>query len=56
MRGYKQFIMQYNKYVVFTPEGTDKPAIRRLYKKADGQYCIRFNNKDVVIKEEELYW
>lgn len=55
-RRYRQFIANYNRYVVFFPEGKENAVTRRLYKNSDGTYYFTFNNEKVTVTEGQLYW
>ena len=54
MKRYRQFIIRYNRYVVFM-EG-DKAYSRRLYENSDGTYFFRFKNEKVAVNESQLYF
>lgn len=55
MKKYRRFISQYNQHVVFVPEGKKEAVTRRLYKNGE-KYSFRYNNENVVLNENQLYW
>lgn len=55
MKSYKYFYVQYDPYVVFTPDGKENPVTRRLYKNTDGTYYFTYNKERVKVEEHQLY-
>lgn len=56
MKMYKCFIANYNRYIVFIPDGKANAITRRLYKNNDGTYYFMYNNEKVNISENAVYW
>ena len=53
---YKCFIANYNRYIVFVPDGKENAVTRRLYSDGDSKYHFVYNNEKVKIGEDQLYW